>query len=86
VKLYFDTSTGLLLRMTRFTDSALGLNPVQVDFEDYRAAGGVKTPYRWTIARPSGAFTIQLNEVQTNVAIDEKVLSKPTAPAAAMPH
>ncbi len=45
VKLYFDTSTGLLLRMVHYADSALGLNPVQVDFADYREAGGVKTPY-----------------------------------------
>ena len=79
VKLYFDTSTGLLLRMTHYTDSALGLNPVQVDFGDYRDAGGVKTPYRWTIARPSGAFTIQVSEVQTNVPIDEKLFVKPAA-------
>ena len=86
VKLYFDTSTGLLLRMTHFTDSALGLNPVQVDFGDYRASGGVKTPYRWTIARPSGAFTIQLSEVQTNVPIDERLLVRPAAPAAEAPH
>ncbi len=80
VKLYFDTSTGLLLRMVHYSDSALGLNPVQVDFGDYRDAGGVKTPYRWTIARPSGAFTIQLSEVQTNVPIDEKLFVKPAAP------
>ena len=86
VKLYFDTSTGLLLRMTRYTDSALGLNPVQVDFGDYRAAGGVKTPYRWTIARPSGAFTIQVSEVQTNVPIDEKLFVKPAAPLPPAPH
>ena len=86
VKLYFDTSTGLLLRMTRYADSALGLNPVQVDFGDYRVAGGVKTPYRWTIARPSGAFTIQLSEVQSNVPIDEKLFVKPAAVVPPTPH
>jgi hypothetical protein len=85
VKLYFATSTGLLLRMVHYGDSALGLNPVQVDFGDYREAGGVKTPYRWTIARPSGAFTIQVSEVQTNVPIDEKLLVKPAA-APPPPH
>jgi photosynthetic reaction center cytochrome c subunit len=80
-KLYFDKATGLLLRMVHYTDSALGLNPVQVDFGDYRDAGGVKTPYRWTIARPSGAFTIQLSEVQTNVPIDEKIFVQPAPPS-----
>jgi photosynthetic reaction center cytochrome c subunit len=85
VKLYFATSTGLLLRMTHYADSALGLNPVQVDFADYRDAGSVKTPYRWTIARPSGAFTIQVSEVQTNVPIEEKIFVKPVAPAGPPP-
>lgn len=80
VKLYFDQNSGVLLRMTHYTDSALGLNPMQVDFSDYREAGGVKTPYRWTIARPSGAFTIQVSDVQNNVPIDEKLFVKPTAP------
>ena len=79
VKLYFAANTGLLVRMVHYGDSALGLNPVQVDFADYRDVGGVKTPYRWTIARPSGAFTIQLSEVQTNVPIDDKLLVKPAA-------
>ncbi len=70
VKLYFDQTSGLLVRMVHYTDTPLGLNPTQVDFADYRIAGGVKTPYRWTIARPSGAFTIQIDQVEQNVPID----------------
>jgi photosynthetic reaction center cytochrome c subunit len=86
VRLYFDASTGLLVRMLRYTDSALGLNPVQLDLSDYRIAGGVKTPFRWSISRPSGAFTIQLNDVQTNVSIDDKIFVKPGAPVAPPQH
>ena len=70
VKLYFDQTSGLLVRMVHYADTPLGLNPTQVDFADYRDAGGVKTPYRWTIARPSGSFTIQIDKVEQNVAID----------------
>jgi hypothetical protein len=77
VKLFFDPQSGLLVRMLYYTDTALGLNPTQVDYADYRDAGGVKTPYRWTIARPSGAFTIQLDEVQNNVPIDAARFAKP---------
>ena len=69
VKLYFDKSSGLLVRMVHYADTPLGLNPTQVDFADYREVGGVKTPYRWTIARPSGAFTIQVDEVEQNVRL-----------------
>jgi hypothetical protein len=77
VKLYFDPQSGLLVRMVHYTDTALGLNPVQVDYADYLDVGGMKTPYRWTIARPNGAFTIQLDEVQNNAPIDAARFEKP---------
>jgi len=82
VKLYFDKDSGLLLRMVHYTDTALGLNPTQVDFADYRDFGGVKTPTRWTIARPSGAFTIKIDEVKDNAPIDDARFVKPAATTA----
>lgn len=82
VKLYFDQTSGLLVRMVHYADTPLGLNPTQVDFADYRDAGGVKTPYRWTIARPSGAFTIQIDQVEQNVPIDGAKFVEPAAGAA----
>ena len=45
----------------------------------------MKIPYRWTIARPSGRFTIQVESVQQNVAIDDSKFEKPAAPASAEP-
>jgi photosynthetic reaction center cytochrome c subunit len=80
VQFYFDPQSGMLVRMTHYIDTALGLNPIQVDYSDYRDVGGVKTPFRWTIARPSGAFTIQLDEVQNNAPIDAAKFVKPEAP------
>ena len=77
VRLYFDPQSGLLLRMLHYIDTALGLNPIQVDYADYRDVGGVKTPYRWTIARPSGAFTIQLDQVINNAPIDAAKFAEP---------
>ena len=79
VKFYFDQTSGLLVRMVHYADTPLGLNPTQVDFADYRDAGGVKTPYRWTIARPSGSFTIQIDKVEQNVPIDGAKFVKPAA-------
>jgi photosynthetic reaction center cytochrome c subunit len=76
VKLYFDKS-GLLVRMVRYGDSALGLNPTQVDYADYRDSGGVKIPYQWTIARPSGRFTIRVDKVEQNVPIDAARFAPP---------
>ena len=85
VRLYFDEQSGLLLRMVRYAETPLGRNPTQVDYADYRDSGGVKIPYRWTVARPSGRFTIQIDQVQQNMAIDDTKFAKPAAPAEAQP-
>jgi outer membrane lipoprotein-sorting protein len=79
VKLYFDQQSGLLLRMLRFSDSPLGLNPVQIDYRDYRDVQGVKTPFRWTLTRTSGAFTIEIDSVQQNVSMDDSKFTRPTS-------
>jgi outer membrane lipoprotein-sorting protein len=82
LKLYFDQKTYLLLRLIRYVDSPLGYNPTQIDYADYRHADGIKIPYRWTVARPGNRFTIQAEQVQQNVAVDDGkfVPPPPTAP------
>jgi photosynthetic reaction center cytochrome c subunit len=77
VKLYFDRQSGLLVRMVRYADTPLGLLPTQVDYADYRDSGGVKIPFRWTIGRPSGSFTIQLDHVDVNVPVDAAKFAQP---------
>jgi hypothetical protein len=78
VRLYFDAKTGLLTRLVRFADTPMGRNATQIDYADYRDSGGVKIPFRWTLSRPIARFTIQLNEVKTNVEIDSARFAKPT--------
>jgi hypothetical protein len=77
VRLYFDQKTGLLARMVRFTDTPIGRNPVQIDYADYREADGVKIPFRWTLARTNGRFTIQIDEVKSNTPLDDAKFAKP---------
>ena len=77
VRLYFDQSSGLLLRLVRYADTPVGRNPTQIDYADYREVGGVKAPLRWTLARPGGRFTIQIKEAQANVPIDDAKFAKP---------
>jgi hypothetical protein len=77
VKFYFDPQSGLLLRVLRYAETPLGWNPSEVDYADYRDAGGVKIPYRWTLSRPSGRFTIQVEQVQQNVPIDAAKFAAP---------
>jgi hypothetical protein len=80
LRLYFDDKSGLLVRLVRYGETALGRMPTQIDYTDYRQAGEVKIPFRWTLARPSGRFTIQLSEVKENVPVDDAKFAKPPAP------
>ena len=44
VRLYFDTKTGLLIRLVRYADTVVGRVPTQIDYADYRAVGKVNFP------------------------------------------
>jgi outer membrane lipoprotein-sorting protein len=77
IRLYFDKGTGLLVRMVRYADTPLGRMPTQIDYADYRETDGVKTPFRWTLSRHNGRFTIQIASVKNNAAIDDSRFVKP---------
>ena len=81
LRLYFDKESGLLLRLVRYAETPLGRNPTQIDYADYRDANGVKIPFRWTLARPGNRFTIQVEQVQQNVPVDDAKFEPPPAPA-----
>ncbi|MDP9338476.1 MAG: c-type cytochrome [Acidobacteriota bacterium] len=80
LRLYLDKQTGLLLRLVRYAQSPLGLNPTQVDYADYRDADGVKVPFRWTLARPGNRFTIQVETMKQNVPVDDAKFAAPPPP------
>jgi photosynthetic reaction center cytochrome c subunit len=82
VKLFFDQQSGFLLRLIRYTDSPLGLNPLQIDFADFRDSGGVKIPFHWTQSRPGNHFTVQIESSEANVAIDDSKFAQPPPPPA----
>jgi photosynthetic reaction center cytochrome c subunit len=71
LRLYFDQESGLLVRLIRFAETPLGRNPTEIDYADFRVADGVKLSYRWTLARPNGRFTIQIDAVKQNVPLDK---------------
>jgi hypothetical protein len=71
LRLYFDKDSGLLLRLVRYAETPLGRNPTQIDYADYREANGLKVPFRWTLSRPGNQFTIQVEQLQQNVPVDD---------------
>lgn len=74
---YFDRQTGLLTRMIRYTASAVGRVPTQIDYSDYRNVNGVMMAYKWTYGWISGQEEYTLSEVQPNVAVAAAKFAQP---------
>jgi photosynthetic reaction center cytochrome c subunit len=83
LRLYFDKESGLLLRLIRYAETPLGRNPTQIDYADYRDANGLKVPFRWTLSRPGNQFTIQVEQLQQNVPVDDARFAAPPPPTTA---
>ena len=79
VKLYFDKKSGLLVRLVRYTNTAIGTNPTQVDYSDYRDVAGVKVPFHYTVTWTDGRSTTDLSSVQPNAPIDASKFARPAA-------
>ena len=82
VKLYFDKASGLLVRQTRYSPTAVGTVAARVDYSDYRPVPGlgVKIPFNWQVTWVDGRSTIILESVQPNVPIDSAKFAKPAPP------
>jgi photosynthetic reaction center cytochrome c subunit len=81
VTLYFDAESGLLVRQVRSVASPVGRLPTQIDYADYREAGGVRMPFRWTVTWLDGRETVELTEVRPNATIDPTRFARPAPPA-----
>ena len=82
----FDAESGLLVRQKRYVETPLGRNPTEVTYADYRTVDGITLPFRWTVARPSGRFTIQVEEMKQNVPVDDAAFVKPPPPPQETPR
>ena len=85
-RLLFDADSGLLLRYVYTTPSPLGNNPMEVDFSDYRdAGGGLKVPFTVRSATAGGALTVHFSQIQINVPVDDSKFAKPASIAPPAP-
>jgi photosynthetic reaction center cytochrome c subunit len=80
LRLYFDSQSGLLLRLIRYSETPLGRLPTQIDYSDYREADGVRVPFRWSFSRPGNRFTIQVDQLEQNVPVDDAKFTAPPPP------
>src|SRR5262245_11084439 len=83
--LYFDDTSGLLVRMVRHGRSPIGRVPTQVDYADYREVGGIRFPFRWTFAWLDGRDDFEFSDVKRNVPIDAATFGEPSVAVAKPP-
>jgi len=82
-KLFFDTQSGLLLRRTVYTETKVGLDPEQTDYEDYREVDGAWLPFIVRVSYLDDnhyGTTRKLADVKQNVPIDDAKFDMPRQP------
>jgi len=81
VNLYFDTKSGLLVRLVRWNATPVGPVPTEINYDDYRDVAGVKMPFTWTVSQTYMQMTIKLSEIRPNIAVDAARFANPAQAA-----
>jgi hypothetical protein len=78
-RLYFDSQSGLLLRILAITQTMLAPIPEQTDFEDYKDVDGIKLPFtiRQSFVDPWVGWTRKYTEIKHNVAVEDAKFNPP---------
>ena len=81
-QLFFDPTSGLLVRLLRFTVTPIAFVPTQLDYADYRELPGlgVKIPFSRTLTQTYMQMTLKFTDVQPNAPIEAQKFARP-APA-----
>jgi hypothetical protein len=77
VNLYFDDESGLLVRVARWNETAVGPVPTEISYGDYRAVAGIQMPFTWTATQTYMQMTIKLGELAANVPVDASRFARP---------
>ncbi|MFL6277758.1 MAG: hypothetical protein ACJ74G_21430 [Blastocatellia bacterium] len=77
--MYFDAQSGLIVRTDVVADTPEGKTQVSSYSSDYRDVDGVKIPFTIRQTTPTIEFTIKLDSVKHNVAIDDAKFNKPAS-------
>lgn len=76
-RLWFDATTGLVLRRVVTIDSPVGRIPTQTDYDDYRDVAGVKVPFTVRVSGVNGGSTRKYTSIELGAPVDEKVFAQP---------
>ena len=77
-RLYFDATSGLLIRRVVLTDSPVGTIPSQSDFEEWKDVGGTKFPFvvKWSSVDWRSSGTRKYSDVTLAAKIEDRVFEK----------
>jgi hypothetical protein len=75
--LSFDLESGLLLRRLVLTKTAYGNLAEQVDYSDYKEAGGIKIPFTVKYTTWNQVTTAKFVDAKVNAQIDDALFKKP---------
>ena len=78
-KMYFDTHSGLLLRVISQNHDADGVLAFARRFDDYRDVDGVKVPFVWRETNGDTTYTLTFSEVHHDVELSDSEFAKPAA-------
>jgi hypothetical protein len=76
-KLYFDSQTGLPVRLVSMHHSPEGDAQFQEDFGDYRKVDDVLLPFEIRQTGGDSAFVVKLDQVHHNVQLEDGEFTKP---------
>lgn len=76
-KMYFDVTSGLLIRTDTERDLPDGKMAIEVYMSDYKQVDGVNIPHTLKQVTPMFAMTIKMAEIKHNVAVDDAKFAKP---------
>ncbi|MFN0083960.1 MAG: c-type cytochrome [Blastocatellia bacterium] len=81
VRFLFDKETGLLVRRIITTETVIGVDPEQTDYEDYRDVDGVKVPFTIRTSYLDRVYSSlrKFTEVRHNARVDEALFVLPAA-------
>lgn len=76
-RMYFDSQTGLVLRVVSHRHSSDGDANVQEDFQDYRDVDGLELPFTILQTGGSSAFAIHISQINPGVSVDDAEFAPP---------
>jgi outer membrane lipoprotein-sorting protein len=76
-KMYFDTDSGLAVRIDYLIHKEGGDYQVENYLDDYRSVDGAYYPFRLRHVEKGNAFTIRFTQIKNNVLVDDSIFFKP---------